>query len=186
MKKFNLRNLNKVFFSFLIIISFLSANLFCETAEPYKDDEFPQVFKDLRRAEIITLGSMPFITFTVSLGWSFGRVVQNGGDFGYFVNPFSKSTTSNFTTDEQVGIILTSLGISAGIGLTDFIYHIIKRNQKTKKVVQQSGTIIINPVTEDKDAVKLEKPDLPPPPDDNNFTPVPIEPTEDIIEISEE
>ncbi len=167
---------------FYNIFSQITVPCFAQTAEPYTKDEFPQILKDLRRAEIVTLGSMPFITFSVSLGWSFGRYAYNGFDSNYFVNPFSKTTTNNFTTDEQIGIILTSLGISVGIGLTDYVYHVIKRNQKTKKIDPPKGKIIISPVQEDPQAQKLP----PPPPDivkDKNND---DEDTFDIIPIVEE
>mgnify|MGYP007099008669 CR=1 FL=1 len=54
-------SLKKRFFT-LISAFFLifSEASFAETAEPYKDDEFPLLLKDLRRAEIITFGTMPF------------------------------------------------------------------------------------------------------------------------------
>lgn len=167
---------------FYNIFSQMSFPCFAQTAEPYTKDEFPVFLKDLRRAEIVTLGSMPFITFSVSLGWSFGRYAYNGFDSNYFVNPFSKSSTSNFTTDEQIGIILTSLGISVGIGLTDYVYHVIKRNQKTKKIVPPKGKIIISPIQEDPKAQKLP----PPLPDMDKEHKIGDEDTFDIIPIIEE
>ena len=40
------------------------------TPEPYREDEFSQGLKDLRRFEIITLGSMPFITLNSSIAYN--------------------------------------------------------------------------------------------------------------------
>ncbi len=133
--------------------------VFSETAEPYEKDEFPGILHDIRRAEIITLGSMPFITFSATLGYSFGKYASHNFDSSYFVNPFSSTDENSFSTDEQVGILLTSLGISAGIGLTDFIVHAVKRSNRQRKLKKQKNTEIqINPIMEDPSATKIEPP----------------------------
>ncbi len=146
---------------FVVLISFFInlSPLFSETAEPYTKEEFPGVLNDLRRAEIITLGAMPFITFSTTLGYSFGKYAFHDFDSDYFVNPFSSTDENSFSTDEQIGIILTSLGISAGIGITDFIVHSIKRSNKMKRLRKQTNNnVIITPIKEDPNAVKIEEP----------------------------
>ncbi|MDE5898145.1 MAG: hypothetical protein K2H09_02610, partial [Treponemataceae bacterium] len=126
-----------------------------ETAEPYAEDEFPSFMKDLRRAEIITLGAMPFVTLNVSLCYSLGKFAAHDFDTAYFANPFAQTDSSAYTTGEQAGIILTSLGISLGIGLTDFIVHAVKRSSAKKRMQsQQNQSVKITPVTEDSDAVR--------------------------------
>ena len=136
-----------------------SSPVFSETAEPYEKDEFPGILHDIRRAEIITLGSMPFITFSASLGYSFGKYASHNFDSSYFVNPFASTDGNSFSTDEQIGILLTSLGISAGIGLTDFIVHTVKRNNRLRRLKKQKNTEIqITPIIEDPDATKVEPP----------------------------
>ena len=160
---------NKVFFLYrfkialLIIFFSFAQNVFAQskTAEPYSKDEFPSVLHDLRRAEIITLGSMPFITLNTSLMYSFGKFAAHGFDASYFTNPFSTaSDSSSYTQDEQVGIILTSIGVSLCIGITDFIVHSVKNSRLRKKAMQQKNkNITITPVSEDPDAVLLPQPD---------------------------
>lgn len=152
--------MKKIIF-FTVLISLLSSSfpVFSETPEPYQKDEFPEILHDIRRAEIITLGSMPFITFSATLGYSFGKYASHNFDSSYFVNPFSSTDENSFSTDEQIGILLTSLGISAGIGLTDFIVHTIKRNNRQKKLKKQKNTEIqITPIREDPDAIKINPP----------------------------
>lgn len=167
--------MKKRLLSLFIVFSFFTS-LYCETAEPYTYEEFPGVLHDLRRAEIITLGAMPFITFNVSLGYSFGKYVAHDFDANYFVNPFDANSDNGYSTDEQIGIILASVGISAGIGLTDFIVHSIKRNNQYRKQKRnKNNDIVINPITQDEEATKIEKPDA------NSE-----EKTEDTSEISEE
>lgn len=152
--------MKKIIF-FTVLISLLSSSfpVFSETPEPYQKDEFPGILHDIRRAEIITLGSMPFITFSATLGYSFGKYASHNFDSSYFVNPFSSTDENSFSTDEQIGILLTSLGISAGIGLTDFIVHTIKRNNRQRKLKKQKNTEIqITPIREDPDAIKINPP----------------------------
>ncbi len=152
--------MKKIIF-FTVLISLLSSYfpVFSETPEPYQKDEFPGILHDIRRAEIITLGSMPFITFSATLGYSFGKYASHNFDSSYFVNPFSSTDENSFSTDEQIGILLTSLGISAGIGLTDFIVHTIKRNNRQRKLKKQKNPEIqITPIREDPDAIKINPP----------------------------
>lgn len=152
--------MKKIIF-FTVLISLLSSSfpVFSETPEPYQKDEFPGILHDIRRAEIITLGSMPFITFSATLGYSFGKYAYHNFDSSYFVNPFSSTDENSFSTDEQIGILLTSLGISAGIGLTDFIVHTIKRNNRQRKLKKQKNPEIqITPIREDPDAIKINPP----------------------------
>jgi hypothetical protein len=130
------------------------------TPEPYKDDEFPQFMKDARRAEIITLGAMPFVTLNTTLGYSMLRYWQHDFSSDYVPNPFAKTSDSNgFTEDEQKTILLTSIGISAGIGLTDLIVNIVKRNIARRKTLREnSGPVQITPIEQDKDAVQIQPP----------------------------
>ena len=137
------------------------------TPEPYEEDEFPSWLKDLRRAEIITLGAMPFITLNTSLCYSFGNYAFHNFDSDYFLNPFAQgSDTRSYTSGEQAGILLTSLGICLGIGITDFIVHSVKRsNQKKKMRTQKKGNINIESVADDPEATKI----LPPPANQQPF-----------------
>ena len=119
----------------LVLISALFLNfaapVFADdtTPVPYDDKEFPQTLKDLRRFEIITLGALPFVTLDTTLAYSTYRYAKNDFDDAYKPDIFSPSS---FTQEEQKKIILTSVGICAGIGLTDLIVQIIKRSVKKK------------------------------------------------------
>ena len=151
----------------LFVILFLAFSIFslcAETAsttpEPYKKEEFPGFLHDLRRAEIITLGAMPFVTFNLTFGYSFANYAMHGFDSSYFVNPFANSSDENaFSSDEQIAIIVASVCISAGIGLTDFIVHSAKRNNQMRKLKsQKNGPIEISPIEDDPEAVKISRP----------------------------
>lgn len=149
-KKFFLLQL--LFLSFICIMPINAEDL---TPQPYKKDEFPQGLKDLRRFEIISLGSLPFVTLDVTLAYSGIRYIQHDFHPAYTPNIFSKSS---YTTEEQMGIIFTSLGISVGIGLTDYIVQLIKRSSQKKKDRIKYEDINIYPISDDPDATKIELP----------------------------
>lgn len=168
-KEFTKKMKNKKVIAIIIYISLIlnispvfsaTTNTTNKTPEPYAQEEFPSWIHDLRRAEIITLGAMPFITLNTSLCYSFGNYALHNFDANYFVSPFSKkSDNSSYSTDEQIGILLTSLGISLGIGITDFIVHSIKRSNAKKRLrIQEKGNIKIFPIEEDPNATKIITP----------------------------
>jgi len=144
----------------LIVSLFLNVSLplFSEDASPksYEDDEFPQTLKDIRRFEIITLGALPFVTLDTTLAYSTYRYAKNDFDSAYKPDIFS---SSSFTQDEQKGIILTSVGISIGIGLTDLIVQIVKRNSKKRKPQLNYDDIAVIPISEDQDASQIPLPE---------------------------
>jgi len=153
----------RILLFFILIFSFyqiFADNVKSTTPEPYSKEEFPGFMHDLRRAEIITLGAMPFVTFNLTFGYSFANYAIHGFDSSYWVNPFANSSDDNaFSSDEQIAIIVASVCISAGIGLTDFIVHAAKRNNQMRKLKnQKKGPIEITPVAEDPSAVKIDAP----------------------------
>lgn len=112
----------------------------------------------VRRAEIITLGAMPFVTLLTSLGFSIGRYIYYDFDSTYSPNPFAKGEGA-FTQKEQVAIILTAVGISVGIGLTDLTIQLVKRSKAKKRAEQnRQRAIEVTPVALDKTATKLPPP----------------------------
>ena len=134
--------------------------------EPYTQDEFPGWLPDLRRAEIVSLGSLPFVTLGVTLGYSLYRYFSHGMDSNYFPNPFAKSSSAaRLTTDEQLGILFTSLGVAAAVGITDFTISSIQRHQRKKAEIQRNSEgIEIIPLDDGMEALPLEEVDLQEPP----------------------
>ena len=138
----------------------ISSPIFSATTstEPkeYTEDEFPQALHDLRRFEIVSLGALPFVTLNSTLVYSGVKYVQNDFNPAYAPNPFAPKSESGFTTEEQVGILLTSLGISVGIGLTDYIIQVVKRNSKKNKAKKLNQNIKISTIENDPTATKIE------------------------------
>ena len=142
----------RFFIAIVIIFSLNTAFVFGQSnqstsTEPkaYSSDEFPQVLKDLRRFEIITLGSMPFVTMDTA-------IIFNGIKFATGkAQTFNPLATADYTPEEMKTVILTSLCISAGIGITDFVIQIIKRNKKSRDVdLSDAIKIEVEPQEEDE------------------------------------
>lgn len=121
------------------------------TIEPYTKDEFPGWLQDMRRAEIVSLGSLPFVTLGVTLGYSLFRYFSHDMNPDYFPNPFAKSSSAaRLTTNEQLGILFTSLGVAAVVGITDFTISSIQRHKRNKAYQELNrGAVEIIPLDEE-------------------------------------
>lgn len=134
------RRLLAILVSFVFLASMpLAAAEPTVTIEPYTKDEFPGWLQDLRRAEIVSLGSLPFVTLGVTLGYSLYRYFSHNMDSNYFPNPIAKSSSAaRLSTDEQLGILFTSLGLAAAVGITDFTISTIQRHQRKRVEAEQN------------------------------------------------
>lgn len=121
------------------------------TIEPYTKDEFPGWLQDMRRAEIVSLGSLPFVTLGVTLGYSLYRYFSHDMNPDYFPNPFAKSSSAaHLSTDEQLGILFTSLGVAAVVGITDFTISSIQRHKRNKAYQELNrGAVEIIPLDDE-------------------------------------
>ena len=144
-----------LFLTSLLFLFFSIQNLYCQSnsgdtsPEPYKEEEFSQGLKDLRRFEIITLGAMPFVTLD-------SAIVYNG--YKYFTgkaDKFNPLATADYSQKEMGTIIITSLCVSAGIGLSDYIINLIRRNKVKKIQRQQDSNISIEEIP---DATRIPLP----------------------------
>lgn len=115
--------------------------------------ELPQGILDFRRFEIITLGSLPFVTLDVSLGYSLFKAIEGQIKYGYFYFPNPFKASEDYTDKEMKNIILTSAGICLGIGISDLVVNIVKRN-KIKNA--NKNEIIISTIENDPEAIKIE------------------------------
>lgn len=120
-----------VFFLLLsvFLISIFPQKAIADTATNFDDIKFPQWAKDLRRTEIITFGSLPFVTLWTIVGYSIY-------EYGEFRNPLDKSTDS-FTEDDTWKIIKLSSAFCLGLGLTDLTINLITRARKESKMRRQ-------------------------------------------------
>lgn len=131
---------------FMFTFVFASENEAVQIEGYEKGKELPSWVKDLRRAEIVTLGSLPFTTLGATLAYSLYRYGANDFKPAYIPNPFPLSSTeAKLSTDEQIGIIATAAGISLAVGITDFIVMQVKHSRQKKaleKIREEQGTVI--------------------------------------------
>lgn len=92
-----------------------------ESDEPqeYQQEEFPQWLNEIRRAEIIFAGSIPFTILLTNIGYGIYSGLSEGIDASYSIENFTQ--TSLMTTEERYNILKISLSLSAAISLADFI-----------------------------------------------------------------
>lgn len=152
---------NKRIAAFLILFSLLFSVAFAESSsnKSSNEEELPQSLLDARRFEIITFGALPFVMLDTTLVYSSTQWAMNGFSGS---GPTAFATSSRFSSTEQKNLVLASLGVSIGVGLTDFIFRIIKRNRENKKQeIFNSRDVLIVPVVsvdEDPEAVRIPVP----------------------------
>ena len=117
----------------------------------YDDIKFPQWAKDLRRTEIITFGSLPFVTMWTTMCYSMY-------EYNEFRNPLNKST-DGFTTDDQKKVMTYSAAICIGLGLTDLAINLISRSAKKYRAKKASRPEIITIVSSEDERKMQEERD---------------------------
>lgn len=125
------------------------------TPDPYGVEEFKQWQKDLRRFEIITFGSLPFVSLLSFWTYDIARSIIHKGNPAYNPWPLKDPKIAvGLTAKEQRNIFLTALGISLGIAIIDLTYRSIKRANEKKKSIENMENdvpaIVLIPFEEDK------------------------------------
>jgi hypothetical protein len=132
--------------SAVFLLVFLSSPCFTQTVspqiEPYTKDEFPQWARDIRRTEIITFGSFPFVMLVSSLVYS--TVLLASGRVDSFPNPFVASS-DGLSSKDQINILIIAGATSVAIGLTDLTINLVKRNIAKKRAVVNTDAITVTP-----------------------------------------
>jgi hypothetical protein len=127
--------------------------------EPYKAEEFPLWAHDLRRAEIIAFGSLPFALFFVKAAIDSYRYADNDWDRRYAPWPLKSAGAIEMDEDQRVAAL-----VAAGFGsvLLAFVDHIIlsMRRNSAEKAAQAK---IPPRITTERDGWPPSV-ELPPPP----------------------
>lgn len=147
MSKKRLRAIATVVLSVLLTVQFpLAAESDDEkknddhTPVPYTKEEFPLWQRELRRFEILSFGSLPFVTLLSFWSYDMIRSAQHPNDPGYYPWPFKQADrTIPLTEREQLGVFLTSMGISMGVALIDIIYRAVKRSAERKRLERENA-----------------------------------------------
>ena len=93
----------------------------------YTKDDFPLWMHDLRRAEIIFTGSIPFTILLTNIGYTVYSTFAEGFGEGYSIENFTSSTS--MTTEERYDVLKISLSISGLIAAADFVIGFIEDNE---------------------------------------------------------
>lgn len=120
-------------------------------AVPYGPDEFPDWQKDLRRAEIISFGALPFVTFMASIYYDVYRYYDHAQDEAYLPWPLKKQDIAEpLSESEQKNVLFASIGISVGVAVFDFAWHTIgrlrERGIRDRELRSSSKPITITPM----------------------------------------
>jgi hypothetical protein len=97
---------------------------------PYKEDEFPQWLKDLRRAEIVFFGTLPFTLLVSMQGYEIARFYIHDQDPLYTPWPFRSAQAPPYTFEEQMTVVGTALVISGLLALADYILGKINHREE--------------------------------------------------------
>ena len=92
--------------------------------EPYQDDEFSQWATDLRRAEIIAVGSLPLTTLYGYLAYGILRFAIHG--FAVEYSFLGGPNRVPYTLDENVGVLIAACSASIIIATVDWILGVIE------------------------------------------------------------
>ena len=111
--------------SFFLTILFLSVvPLTGETLpeyEPYEEEEFPGWAHDLRRAEVIFFGTIPFTFFASGLSYDLYKYASNNFNSDFAPALFGNTTPPVLTNDEKWQLIKISVSLSAFLSLLDYL-----------------------------------------------------------------
>lgn len=104
------------------------------TPVPYGPAEFPEWQKNVRRAEILSFGALPFVTFFSSLYYNVYRYYEHDREKEYLPWPLNTGKdTVPLAEDEQKKIFMYSAGISVGVAAFDFVWRTVKHEMKARK-----------------------------------------------------
>jgi hypothetical protein len=120
------------------LLAFSAAGALAEdehVPEPYAPEEFPAWANDLRRAEIVFFGSLPFSLFFTFEAYDIGRFVGSGFDEDGFDTllapwPFRAGSEigARYSTAEKGWLIASALTVSLCVSVVDFL--IVHRPEK--------------------------------------------------------
>ena len=125
--------------AFGIILFFLADVCFAQTEktaipEPYKKNEFPGWMQDLRRGEIILIGSFPFSMFLSYEFYDIYRYFANNLEPSYRPWPFRTYDAVPYGNEENIGIIISAVSLSLIIAGADYLLGKLVKNKESSEV----------------------------------------------------
>ena len=92
--------------------------------QEYGEDEFSPFLRNLRRGEIVMLGSFPLTLFLTLEVFDIYRFIDNYGtpdSYKYVFWPYRSSDPAPYSPREKTGILVTALSASLVIAVADYI-----------------------------------------------------------------
>jgi hypothetical protein len=87
--------------------------------EPYTDAEFPPWLHDLRRGEIVAIGSFPIVYLFAQLGFNLFRYGSHGWDPQYA--PLGNPNQVPYSSSETIGVLGGAAALSVGVAVADYL-----------------------------------------------------------------
>jgi hypothetical protein len=97
-----------------------------EEPAPYEEDEFPKWMEDIRRAEIVFAGSLPFTILVSNAGYGIYNLLSSGTD-AYDITSITSSAA--MTNEEKIQVLAIGGGLSACIAIADFIIGLFETEE---------------------------------------------------------
>lgn len=107
--------------------------------EEYNEQEFSPFLRDLRRAEIVMLGTFPVTLFLSLETYDIYRYAASGGATEYAPWPFRPPGAVGYTQKENLGVFLAAVSTSVLIAAADYIIVRLKRKRKLQAVPDGPG-----------------------------------------------
>ena len=106
-------------------------------AQPYSPDEFPLWARDLRRAEVIAFGSLPFTLFFAKAAVDTYRYSQHDWDRRYAPWPLKTAGAVSMTENEFKATFAAACVGALSVALADFIVVKLKRHGERKAAAER-------------------------------------------------
>ena len=101
--------------------------------EGYSEQEFAPFLRDLRRAEIVILGTFPVTLFLSLEVYDIYRFAASGGAPEYAPWPFRPPGAVGYTGKENLGVLLSALSTSVLIAAADYIVGRVKAKRELER-----------------------------------------------------
>jgi hypothetical protein len=99
---------------------------------PYQREEFPSWLLDLRRADIVAFGSLPFMMFFTTFTVDSYRFYANDWDRRYAPWPLKAAGAIEMDESQRIASFSVALGLSVVIALIDYCIIQHKREKQKK------------------------------------------------------
>ena len=117
----------------IALVAFTGASQEAPEPEPYDPQDFPRRLRDLRRAEIIAVGSFPITFVFTNLAYGLIRYAVNGFD-----NEYAPLGNPNpYAWPETVGVMSTAAGLSVSVAIADLL---IGRRRERRRDTEPDGS----------------------------------------------